>query len=155
MYIFFSFFTGILIVVSMMLNRELSKCIGMINSIFINYLTAAISSLLLCFFMIDSIPSYSSISNIPLIYFLGGAIGVLTTYLFNVIVHKVSTVYTVILRFIGQVLTSAIIDYWYLNIFSMGKVLGCILFLIGIILNAKSNENYKQNQLNCLIKERV
>lgn len=148
MYIFFSFFTGVLIVISMMLNGELSKKIGIINSVFINYLTAALSSLVLCFVMINSIPSYPSIPGIPLIYFLGGFIGVLTTYLFNVIVHKVSTVYTVILRFIGQMLTSAIIDYWFLNIFSIGKVVGCILFLVGIIINAKSNENHKQNQLN-------
>lgn len=147
MYIFFSFFTGILIVTSMMLNRQLSKKVGIINSVFINYLTAAISSLALCFIMINSINSYSSISNIPLVYFLGGAIGVLTTYLFNIVVHKVSTVYTVILRFIGQMFTSAIIDYWYFNIFSIGKVIGCILFLIGIILNARSNEKYKQDPL--------
>lgn len=150
MYIFFSFFTGVLIVISMILNGQLSKKVGIINSVLINYLTAAISSLALCFIMVNSINSYSSISNIPLVYFLGGAIGVLTTYLFNIVVHKVSTVYTVILRFIGQMLTSAIIDYWYFNIFSMGKVIGCILFLIGIILNAKSNEKYKQNQIKSL-----
>lgn len=147
MYIFFSFFAGVLIVISMILNGELSKKIGMINSILVNYLTATVSSLALCFIMIKSIPTYSSISNIPLIYFLGGSVGVLTTYIFNVIVHKVSTVHTVILRFIGQMLTSSIIDYLYLNIFSIGKILGCILFLIGIIINAKSNEKYKQNQL--------
>ncbi|MCB2311305.1 DMT family transporter [Clostridium tagluense] len=150
MYIFFSFLTGVLIVISMMLNGELSKKIGIVNSVVINYLTATISSLVLCFTMINPISSYSSISNIPLIYFLGGAIGVLTTYLFNVIVHKVSTVYTVILRFIGQMLTSAIIDYVYLNIFSIGTIVGCILFLIGIILNTKSDENYKQKQLKLL-----
>lgn len=132
----------------MMLNGELSKRIGIINGVFINYLTAAISSLAFCFVMVNSMPRYSSISNIPLIYFLGGAIGVLTTYIFNVVVHKVPTVYTVILRFIGQMFTSAVIDYFYLNIFSMGKVVGCILFLVGIIFNAKSNENYRQNQLN-------
>ena len=148
MYIFFSFLTGILIVISMILNGELSKKIGIINSLVINYLTATISSLVLCFIMINSISSYSSISNISLIYFLGGAIGVLTTYIFNVIVHKIPTVYTVILRFIGQMLTSAIIDYLYFNIFSIGKVVGCVLFLIGIILNAKSDENYKQKQLS-------
>ncbi|WP_315115657.1 DMT family transporter [uncultured Clostridium sp.] len=146
MYIFFSFLTGVLIVISMMLNGELSKKIGIINSVVINYLIGTISSLVLCFIMINSISSYSSISNIPLIYFLGGAIGILTTYLFNVIVHKVSAVHTVILRFIGQMFTSAIIDYVYFNIFSIGKVVGCILFLIGIILNAKSDENYKQKQ---------
>lgn len=150
MYIFFSFLTGVLIVISMVLNGQLSKKVGIINSVLINYLTATISSLTLCFIMVNSINSYSSISNIPLVYFLGGAIGVLTTYLFNIVVHKVPTVYTVILRFIGQMLTSAIIDYWYFNIFSMGKVIGCILFLIGIILNAKSNEKYKQNQIKSL-----
>lgn len=147
MYIFFSFLTGVIIVIAMMLNGELSKRIGIINSVIINYLTATISSLILCFIMLNSMPSYSSISNIPLIYFLGGAIGVLTTYLFNVIVHKVPTVNIVILRFIGQMLTSAIIDYVYLNIFSTGKVIGCVLFLIGITLNAKFDEKYKQKQL--------
>ena len=148
MYIFFSFLTGVLIVISIILNGDLSKKIGIINSVVINYLTATISSLVLCFIMINSISSYSSISNIPLTYFLGGAIGVLTTYIFNVIVHKIPTVYTVILRFIGQMLTSAIIDYLYFNIFSIGKGVGCVLFLIGIILNAKSDENYKQKQLS-------
>jgi len=44
-------------------------------------------------------------------------------------------------------LTSAIIDYVYLNIFSTGKVIGCVLFLIGIILNEKFDEKYKQKQL--------
>lgn len=48
---------------------------------------------------------------------------------------------------IGQMLTSAIIDYVYLNIFSTGKVIGCVLFLIGITLNAKFDEKYKQKQL--------
>lgn len=144
MYIFFSFLTGTLIVISMMLNGELSKKIGVINSVIINYLMATITSIILCFTMINSISNCSLISNINLIYFLGGAIGISTTYLFNVIVHKVSAVYTVILRFIGQMFTSAIIDYVYLNTFSIGKLIGCILFLIGILLNSKSDENYKQ-----------
>ncbi|WP_195989508.1 DMT family transporter [Clostridium sp. D53t1_180928_C8] len=147
MYIFFSFLTGVLLVINMMLNVILAKKIGIINGVFINYLTATISSFDLCFIMLNSISSYSYISNIPLIYFLGGGIGVLTTYLFNVIAHKVSPVHTVILRFIGQMFTSAIIDYVFLNIFSVGKILGCLLFLIGIILNAKSDENYKEKQL--------
>lgn len=150
MYIFFSFLTGVLIVISMMLHGQSSKKIGIINSVVINYLTATISSVLLCSIMVSFTFSYSSISHIPLIYFLGGGIGVLTTYLFNVIVNKVSPVYTVILRFIGQMFTSAIIDYVFLNIFSVGKVIGCILFLIGILLNAKADEKYKKQQLTLI-----
>ncbi|MCS4471245.1 DMT family transporter [Clostridium botulinum] len=142
--------TGVLIVTSMILNGELSKRIGTINSVVINYLTATLASIIFYYITLNFISNTPTIANTSLIYFLGGVIGVLTTYIFNVIVHKIPTVYTVILRFIGQMLTSAIIDYLYFNIFSIGKVVGCVLFLIGIILNAKSDENYKQKQFKSL-----
>ncbi|KEI98858.1 hypothetical protein N496_04475 [Clostridium botulinum A2B3 87] len=134
----------------MILNGELSKRIGTINSVVINYLTATLASIIFYYITLNFISNTPTIANTSLVYFLGGVIGVLTTYIFNVIVHKIPTVYTVILRFIGQMLTSAIIDYLYFNIFSIEKVVGCVLFLIGIILNAKSDENYKQKQLKSL-----
>ncbi len=139
-YIILSFLIGITIVINLMLNGRLAEREGMINGVVIYYLTAVLSSVLLCAVMIKSVPSYSAIRAIPLPYFLGGFIGVLTTYLFNVIVPKVPAVYVVILRFIGQMLTSAVIDYIYLNIFSGGKVIGGVLFLIGLIVNAKADK---------------
>lgn len=143
-YIFASFLTGITIVINMMLNGKLAQREGMINGVIINYLTAAISSILLCAIMIKSIPAYSAVRDIPLTYFLGGFIGVLTTYIFNIIVPKIPAVYIVILRFIGQMLTSAIIDYIYLDIFSKGKIIGGALFLIGLMVNAKVDNRYEQ-----------
>ncbi|MDT8717499.1 DMT family transporter [Clostridium sp. 19966] len=134
MYICLSFLTGITIVINMILNGRLAEREGMINSVFINYLMAFLSSILLCIIMIDSIPSYSALKSTPLPYFLGGFIGVLTTYLFNIIVSKIPAVYIVILRFIGQMLTSALIDYFYLGIFSKGKLIGAALFLMGLII---------------------
>lgn len=141
-YIFLSFLTGITIVVNMMLNGKLAQREGMINGVIINYLMATISSVILCAIMIKSIPSYSTISSIPLPYFLGGFVGVLTTYMFNLIVPKVPAVYVVILRFIGQMLASAVIDYIYLDIFSKGKIIGGVLFLIGLMLNARVDNKY-------------
>jgi len=145
-YIFLSFLTGITIVINMMLNGKLAQREGMINGVVINYLMAAISSILLCAIMIKSMPSYSTIRSIPLPYFLGGLIGVLTTYMFNIIVPRVPAVYVVILRFIGQMLTSAIIDYIYLDVFSKGKLIGGILFLIGLLINAKVDNKYAQKK---------
>lgn len=147
MYIFLSFLTGVTIVVSMMLNGKVAQKEGMINGVIINYLMATISSILLCAIMINSMPSYFSIKSIPIPYFLGGFIGVLTTYMFNIIVPKVPAVYIVILRFIGQMLASAGIDYIYLGIFSQGKVIGGILFLIGLIINARIDNKYRQKDL--------
>ena len=146
-YIFLSFITGVTIVINMMLNGKLAQREGMINGVIINYLIAAISSIILCAIMIKSMPAYSTIGQVPLPYFSSGFIGVLTTYLFNVIVTKVPAVYVVILRFIGQMLTSAIIDYIYLDIFSKGKVIGGLLFLIGLIINAKVDNKYAQEKL--------
>ncbi|MDZ5034503.1 DMT family transporter, partial [Clostridium perfringens] len=94
-YIFLSFITGITIVINMMLNGKLAQTEGKINGVIINYLMATISSILLCIIMIKSLPSYASIKSIPLFYLLGGIIGVLTTYIFNIIVPKVPAVYIV------------------------------------------------------------
>lgn len=152
-YILLSFLTGITIVINMMLNGKLAQREGMINGVIINYLMAVISSIILCIIMIKSIPAYSTIKSIPLLYFLGGFIGVLTTYLFNIIVPKVPAVYIVILRFIGQMLTSAIIDFIYLDIFSKGKIIGGVLFLIGLIINAKVDSKSKEENLK--LKENV
>lgn len=144
MYVFLSFLTGITIVINMMLNGKLAKKEGMINGVYINYIMAAISSVILCGIMIEAVPAYTTIRQVPLPYFLGGIIGVITTYLFNIIVPKVSAVYVVILRFIGQMLTSTIIDYIFLGIFSKGKLIGGILFLIGLIINASVDNKYKE-----------
>lgn len=143
-YIFLAFLTGITIVINMMLNGKLALKEGIINGVIINYFMATISSIILCAIMLESMPSYWAIKSVPIPYLLGGLIGVFTTYMFNIIVPKVSAVYIVILRFIGQILTSAIIDYIYLGIFSKGKVIGGLLFLIGLILNAKVDNKYAE-----------
>lgn len=146
-YIGLSFLTGITIVVNMMLNGKLAQRKGMINGVMINYFMATLSSIALCMIMLRSLPTYSTISTIPLPYFLGGLIGVLTTYMFNLIVPNIPAVYVVILRFIGQMLTSALIDYIYLDIFSSGKVMGGFLFFIGLMVNAKVDSKYSEENL--------
>ncbi|WP_297426513.1 DMT family transporter [Clostridium sp.] len=146
MYILLSFLTGISIVINMILNGKVAEKEGMINGIIITYLIATISSIILCAIMVKSMPVYNSIANISLTYFLGGFLGLLTTYLFNIIVTKISALYIVILRFIGQMFTSAIIDYLYLGIFSKGKVIGATLFLIGLIINSNVDKKYKEKE---------
>ncbi len=149
-YLFLSCLIGVSIVINMMLNGKLAQRIGMINGVIINFLMATITSAFLCGIMIKSMPSYSTLRAVPLPYFLGGFIGVLTTYLFNLIVPKIPAVYVVILRFIGQMLASATIDYFYLNVFSKGKVIGSLLFLLGLVLNARVDNAAKKGHLAVL-----
>ena len=131
----------------MIIGGKLSQREGLINGVYINYLVAAISSIVLCAVMIRSIPDYSSLRGIPLPYFLGGFIGILTTYSANLVVSKLPAVYIVLLRFIGQMLTSAVIDYLYFHILSPSKIIGGVLFTIGLIINVKSDEKEKAESI--------
>ncbi|CAH2213094.1 DMT family transporter [Tepidibacter aestuarii] len=144
MYILFAFLTGISIVINTIINGKLAQREGMVNGVIINYLMGTIASIIVCFVMRNSIPSLSSIGYVPIHYFLGGFVGVSIIYLFNTIVPQIPAVYVVILPFIGQILTSAIIDYIYLDIFSKGKIIGGILFLIGLVYNARIDKKYKK-----------
>ena len=143
-YLLLSFMIGTLIVVNMILNAGISQRIGMLNGLLVHYLGAAATSVLLCFAMQSSVPAFSTIRNIPLIYFIGGVIGVVTTYLFNIIIPNVNAFYVVLLRFIGQLSASAMIDYFYLHLFSMGKIAGALLFLLGLFINANVDRRLEQ-----------
>lgn len=142
LYIILSFLTGFIIVITMMLNAKLAKEEGMINGVILNYFMATLSSLLLCIVMLRNIPTYTQLKSIPFPYFMGGFIGVFTTYLANVIVNKLSAIYVVILCFIGQIFTSAILDYIFLDIFSPGKIIGGFMLFLGLLWNAKVDEKY-------------
>ncbi len=142
MYFILAFLTGVSIVVSMMLNGRLAEQEGKINGVLINYLMAAITSLLLCVWRTDIWEAALIAGKVPILYLIGGGIGVLTTYLFNLVVPRVPAVYIVILRFVGQMLTGALIDYLYLRVFSVGRIIGAALFLSGMIFNAGVDRRY-------------
>ena len=153
MYIILSLLAGVSIVINMIVGGKVSQREGMINGVYINYLVAAVASLILSAAMLSFTPDYSSLRGIPLPYFLGGFIGVLTTYLANLVVSKLPAVYIVLLRFIGQILTSAIIDYVYFEVLSPGKIIGGVLFIIGLIINVKIDEREKEENLNPTVQE--
>lgn len=135
-----AFLSGMATVLSIMVNARLSKEEGMVNGIFVSYLVALTTSLLLCALMLNTLPEYETLRNLPLPYLLGGFLGVLTTYLFNIVVHKLPAVHVLILRFISQMLASALIDYLYFHVFSVGKVLGVVLFSVGLMVNSRADQ---------------
>jgi uncharacterized membrane protein YdcZ (DUF606 family) len=133
MYIILAISIGFAVVISSILNGKLAQKVGIMNGMIVNYITGFIASVLLSVVMRERIPAISTFYSTPIYYFLGGAIGVAMLFLMNTIVPKISAVYIVILPFIGQIITSAIIDYIYIGVFSTGKIIGSILFFIGLI----------------------
>ena len=135
LYIFIALIIGFLIVTATILNGKIAEKIGLVNDIFINFLAGLLTSALLLLLFINKMPTFTEMSPISKYYYLGGAVGIIVIFLSNIIVPKIPAAYLVISAFVGQILTSALIDYLFFDLFSSGKIIGGVLILIGLIYN--------------------
>lgn len=137
MFYIIAFLAGVSIVLNMVYNGKVAQETGMINGLLVTYGGSILFAIVLC---LITMPSLNSLTQVPLVFFLGGFMGVLTTFIFNLILPQLPAGYVVVLRFIGQMLASALIDYLYFEVFSIGKIIGALLFLIGLWINTNADQ---------------
>lgn len=138
---------GITVIISRTTNAQLSKHISNRASTFYNYLTGGIVSLIVLLISKEIAPSWvfpDSLSGY--IMYLGGIVGVFSILLSNYITPKISAFQLTIILFISQIFTGIIIDWLRYDTLSIGKVIGGILVLFGLIYNTYID--YKQRNLN-------
>lgn len=135
-YIIIAICAGALVTISRLINSNLADEIGIFQGTFYNYLVGLSVSLVVLLFSNDSIlKAASSFSKVPLWAFTGGLVGVIVVALSSYITPKISAFYLTILTFIGQLFTGIIMDYYTLNILSIGKLIGGLFVLVGLIIN--------------------
>lgn len=125
---------GVTIVLSRSVNGYLSQKIGPYPSTFYNYFTGLLTSVLLCIVMM--LLSYQTLDfqgNPNMTILLGGVIGVFNILILNIVVSKVSAVVLTLLAFVGQLVSGIIIDYLIYGIFSVSKMIGCVIVFIGLV----------------------
>ena len=142
MFIILAFFSGSISFLNMILASKVSNETGMIRGIFHNFLWATLFSLIGLFIFEPNSELFVDLDKVPLIYYTGGLLGIIINFIFNKAIPKVSSVYLVILRFIGQLLIGCTIDYLYFHIFSLGKFLGLIFFALGLAYNSFIDNKY-------------
>ncbi|SHJ99877.1 DMT family transporter [Tepidibacter formicigenes] len=146
MYIFIAFLSGILVILSMILNSHLSSKIGVFKSCRMNFLTGLIVIYLIIF--VTKGPSKNIIydlPNYPFWIYLGGAIGVIIVSISNIVILKIPTIYSTLIIFIGQLFTGIFIDYVLFKNFSLGKLIGGLLIISGLIYNFKIDTKKEEN----------
>lgn len=126
---------GVTIVLSRSINGLLAQKVGAYQSTFFNYFTGFITSfsIMLCI----SLPyihkiNINDIYN-PIIY-IGGIIGVFNILILNTIVSKVSPIQLTLITFIGQLISGMILDYYFYQMFSIQKIVGCMIVVIGLVI---------------------
>ncbi|KOA19412.1 EamA-like transporter family protein [Clostridium homopropionicum DSM 5847] len=135
-YIFISILAGVSVVVSRIINSNLAKIIGIFQGTFFNYVIGLIFSLMFLFISKETIQiSNVKPHSIPSWAYLGGLVGVLVVVLSSYVTPKISAFYLTLLIFIGQLFFGIIIDFLTLEKLSLGKIIGGILVLLGLIYN--------------------
>jgi transporter family-2 protein len=127
---------GAFIVISRNINSILAEKKGLLASTFFNYVTGFSLSVIFLLISSESIKqSYALFGTVPLWAYLGGLLGVAVVAISNIVTSKISAFYMSLIIFVGQLFTGIVIDYFALGILSIGKVIGGLLVVVGLIYN--------------------
>ena len=130
---------GGMTVFSMGMNSRLSRNIGVLQGVFVNFAVGLFTSFVvfyLCFVFDEEVLS-TTIRTPPWYAYFGAilAIGIVASS--NVVIPKIPVVYSAVLIFLGQMVTGLIIDALLLGFFDSTKVFGALLIAGGLFLNAR------------------
>lgn len=132
---------GVTIVLSRSVNGYLSQKVGPYLSTFFNYFTGFIASFVLCVAMILlGYQNFDFQGNPNITMLIGGVIGVFNILILNIVVSRVSAVVLTLLAFVGQLASGMILDYFIYGIFSMNKIVGCLIVFIGLVMYQYSDK---------------
>jgi transporter family-2 protein len=130
------FGSGLLLVVSRAYNARLADRTSRYISTFFNYLCGLLTAIpvFLLFGLREPLPQGAQLSPDWWIY-LGGAIGVATVGLSNLVAVKIPQLYITLLMFVGQVFTGVLLDALIDGAFSIANIIGGTLVALGLALN--------------------
>lgn len=139
--------SGIISVISKMLNYKTTEKIGLLNGTLVNYVVGSLFSLLAIIVLGKfNIINPTLISSIPFWLYLGGIFGLLSLVLTIFSLSKVSVVYSTVLILIGQLGTGLVIDGLNSGKFSFLKLLGVALIILGIALDKLARDCIEVNK---------
>ena len=69
------------------------------------------------------------------ILLMGGVIGVINIILLNRIVTRIPPLQLTLIVFVAQLASGMLLDYFLLDLFSMRKLIGCSIVVIGLLIH--------------------
>ena len=130
------FASGILLVVSRSFNSRLADQTSMYSSTFFNYVCGLCTAIPVFLLLGRGEPVMTQFTLSPDWWiYLGGAIGVVTVFLTNVVVVKIPALYISLLMFVGQVFTGVLLDALLDGAFSLQNLIGGVFVALGMTLN--------------------
>ena len=130
------FGSGLLLVVSRAYNARLANNTSGYVSTFFNYLCGLCTAIpVFLFFGVREPILEGAVFSPHWWIYLGGAIGVATVWMSNVVAVKIPQLYITLLMFVGQVFMGVLLDALIDGAFSAANIIGGVLVAFGLALN--------------------
>lgn len=141
--------SGALVILSMVLNSQLSLRIGVFHGVRRNYLAGLIGTIpVLLIWNVDfGVAANALVETNPLFILTGGTLGVLIVAGSNKVLPKIPVIYSTLLMFIGQALAGLVIDYFISGDLSFRKIVGILIITGGLIFNSLSEKSSVQKEV--------
>jgi len=136
-------FSGFIIVLARITNARLAQRRGIPFSSLMNYITGLSGSLLVFLLTGSAMRTAFPAQGVSITIYLGGAMGLLSVYLMNLITEKLPAVQLTLLLFVGQLFSGILLDFFLTHMFSPGKFFGGLLVLLGLFINIQADRKRK------------
>ncbi len=136
-YIVLAIICGGLTIVSIIINANLGQKLGVFQGGFVNYVMGlSVTLIIIALLRLTGNFQMDNFTGIPFYAYLGGFVGVMVVVASNIVIPKIPAVYSTVLIFIGQIFTGLFIDYIRIGNISIGKILGGLIIIGGIMYNS-------------------
>lgn len=137
MYYILAIIMGIMIVVSPVLNGQLTLKVGTYKTSLLNFgIGTLVATAALIIFGLENL-TYEYIHIEPYKY-LGFVFGLFVILIYNHVSSRLPAIYIVLLPFMGQTIMSSIVDYFLFDSFNFKKLIGVLLVFTGVWLNERN-----------------
>ncbi len=143
-----AFASGVTIVLSRMITAHLGAYVGTLRSALANYAIGFGGALLLFLLrgaVIRTVQTPASPTRI--VDFSGGLLGVMTVLLCIILVPKLPSYVLTLLIFLGQLSSGITLDFLRLGSLPHGKIIGCILITIGLLVSSTRRKDRAEDDL--------
>ena len=132
---------GFLNTINRMTNVKAKQCLGTTNGTLVNYIESTIIAFVLIYLTGNGAElNWAHVKEVPLVFYLGAICGLAAMILIVVGTPKTGAMLSSVLMLIGQLSTSIVLDYIFFGEFSIIRVLGIFLIILGIAWRDKLKE---------------
>lgn len=146
-------FMGVIVVITPVLNGQLTLKTSNYKTAHLSFMVGAATAVLIFLIFGNSILGTNFLSKTQPIYYASVVFGVFLIMLMNWYSSRIPAFLIVIVPFVGQTVTGVFVDYYLIDKFSLSKLIGAGVILLGLYVNAQIEKNYRKklrnkNQLN-------